>query len=55
MGYTRQCPFCNAYLDPNEKCECREEKKQKLEKLESLFYIESNGQMSIKEEKASEN
>lgn len=24
MG-TRQCPICGAYLDPDERCDCRDE------------------------------
>ena len=23
MGYCRVCPFCGAYLDPGERCDCR--------------------------------
>ena len=28
MRYEYICPFCNANLDPGEKCDCRERKQQ---------------------------
>ena len=24
MGYARKCPYCGAYLDPGESCDCQE-------------------------------
>lgn len=30
MGYSRPCPYCNANLDPGEKCDCQKEKKQSV-------------------------
>ena len=27
MAYARQCPFCGAYLDPCEICDCQTEEK----------------------------
>lgn len=28
MAYARQCPFCGAYLDPCEICDCQMEEKE---------------------------
>ena len=28
MAYARQCPFCGAYLDPCEICDCQTEEKE---------------------------
>lgn len=44
------CPECGAHLDPEERCECREEKNQqekKLKEQEKLFKLEKNGQLSL--------
>lgn len=27
MPYYRECPFCGAHLDPEEKCDCQAQKK----------------------------
>lgn len=47
--YYRECPYCGANLDPDEKCNCRDEKKEKTEKMEKLFSPDASGQMTIKE------
>lgn len=31
MAYFRECPECGAHLDPGEKCDCKEEKKENEE------------------------
>lgn len=28
MAYARRCPFCGAYLDPCEICDCQTEEKE---------------------------
>jgi len=38
--YFKECPYCGSYLDPGEKCNCRNERrKQKQESNKAdLFY-----------------
>ena len=54
MAYENKCPFCGFYLDYGEKCDCREEKKQKLEKMESLLSSDSDGQIKLRLENINE-
>lgn len=32
MAYSNQCPICGANLDPGEKCDCEENKKEEQKK-----------------------
>lgn len=44
------CPECGCYLDPGEKCDCKDEEKRiarSVEKLSHLICAENNGQMRI--------
>lgn len=44
------CPFCGCHLDPQEKCDCREEKELKKEKLihiSNMIKVEKSGQMKM--------
>ena len=33
MAYCNKCPLCGAYLDPGERCDCKEEGKYETSKL----------------------
>ena len=37
MPYYNKCDYCDAYLDPGEKCECQKEKKLSDEKEPELL------------------
>ena len=39
MGY-RTCPYCGAYLDPDEKCDCREKIATSQQENESVGSIQ---------------
>lgn len=48
------CPDCGCHLDPQEKCDCREEREQKREKaavfskrMESMIRVGEDGQMQL--------
>lgn len=41
------CEVCGAWLDPGEKCDCREEKEQSRKKLESMIRIQPDGQYRL--------
>lgn len=52
--YCYICPECGCYLDPGEKCDCKDEEKMReeriarsVEKLSHLICAENNGQMRI--------
>lgn len=48
--FFRECPYCGDNLDPGEKCDCRERKEQKEQRLMSLFDVDITGQISMKME-----
>lgn len=37
MAYYSICPYCKAYLDPGEKCDCREPAKKRMEYFEKYL------------------
>lgn len=43
----QECVYCGASLDFGEKCSCQEESKIKRKQYESLFCMESDGQITI--------
>jgi len=52
--YANICPNCGAYLDPGERCDCRDadlERERMLQKqreeLQRFFVVERDGQMKI--------
>lgn len=49
--YGYQCPDCGAWLDPGERCDCRDERIQKQLELEeqyrNLLTMEKDGQLKI--------
>lgn len=47
--YRYICKHCGAYLDPGEKCECREALNIAKRLYEELLIVESDGQMTLKE------
>ena len=50
MGYYRTCPWCGSNLDPAERCECRQEKKQKDNRFMALLGCDESGQIVMKVE-----
>lgn len=48
MAYYNICPYCKAYLDPGEKCDCREPAKKRMEYFEShLKESKETGQIAF--------
>lgn len=48
--YERICPDCGAHLDPDEKCDCQEEKESNGERIldaMAMLKFEKDGQMAI--------
>lgn len=45
MSY--KCEHCGAYLDPGERCDCQDEKKQKVERLFSMITEGTDGQIQF--------
>ena len=39
------CEHCGAYLDPGEKCDCMDEKKQREERLFAMMQEGADGQI----------
>ena len=48
--YYRTCQFCGSNLDPDERCECRQEKKQKDNRFMALLGCDESGQIVMKVE-----
>ena len=46
--YKYRCEHCNARLDPGEKCDCRDEKKIKMNQMLSLVTEDNHGQIRLK-------
>jgi hypothetical protein len=46
MNY-KECKYCKAALDFGEKCNCQEEKELKMKELESLFCVDTDGQLTL--------
>lgn len=40
MSYYRTCPDCGATLDPGERCDCQDKKKEEQERRANLFVKE---------------
>lgn len=47
--YNYICDICGCYLDPGEKCDCQEERKQRRKAMDGLLAEEKSGQMVLKE------
>ena len=41
------CEHCGAYLDPGEKCDCMDEKKQMIEKIMGFLIPSDDGQFCL--------
>lgn len=41
------CPNCGDHLDPGEKCDCKEEKRERT--LEHLLITDAEGQITLRE------
>lgn len=48
--FYRECPYCGGNLDPGEKCDCQELKREKEIRLMSLFDVDTSGQIKMKVE-----
>ena len=48
--YYRECPRCGCTLDPGERCDCLEEKKEKENRLAELMESDRFGQLTMKVE-----
>lgn len=35
MSYYRVCPYCQAHLDPGERCDCRREENRNVKRKEN--------------------
>lgn len=44
------CPFCDSNLDPGEKCDCRDNKRNKEERLGAMLLCDKSGQITMKVE-----
>nr|DAF14330.1 MAG TPA: restriction alleviation protein [Caudoviricetes sp.] len=47
--YYKECPFCGCNLDPEEKCDCQDKKKNREELIRSLLLRQPDGQLVLKE------
>lgn len=52
--YAKICPDCGCYLDPGEKCDCREQRereseaaKKRTQEVMTMIITENNGQMRM--------
>lgn len=49
MAYFRICPECGAHLDPDEKCDCRDQRKRTEQYFEKRIRADpGTGQMSFR-------
>lgn len=46
----RVCEYCGDNLDPGEKCYCRENKRNKEERLGTMLLCDKSGQITMKVE-----
>lgn len=44
------CPFCDSNLDPSEKCDCRQYKRNEEERLGAMLLLDKSGQITMKVE-----
>lgn len=47
MSFYKICPYCNAALDPGEKCDCREQKETERKVWENLVICGRDGQYTM--------
>mgnify|MGYP006916379532 CR=1 FL=1 len=47
--YYTSCPFCNANLDPGERCDCREKRPQSRMVFTARLRTQRDGQMVLRE------
>ena len=47
--YSYRCDNCGAYLDPGERCTCRDTHEKNLRMVDELLTEERDGQMILKE------
>lgn len=49
VAYYRICPDCGCYLDPGERCDCRDEMRRREQRTRRLFGMdERTGQIYIR-------
>ena len=47
--YSYQCDICGAYLDPGERCTCRDTHERNMVMVDELLTEDQDGQMILKE------
>lgn len=45
--YGYRCENCGAFLDPGERCDCKDEKEKEKKRRESMFTIGKDGRQMI--------
>ena len=49
LMYNYRCDNCGAYLDPGERCTCRDTHEKNLQMVDELLSEDRDGQMILKE------
>ena len=49
LMYYRECPLCGSNLDPGEKCDCQDAKKNREELIRTLLIRQPDGQLALRE------
>lgn len=47
MAFYNTCPLCGANLDPNESCDCQDEKEQDKQNIQKMLMIGKGGQIRM--------
>lgn len=47
--YYRECPLCGSNLDPGEKRDCQDAKKNREELIRSVLIRQPDGQLALRE------
>ena len=47
MAFYNTCPLCGANLDPNESCDCQEEKEQEEQNIQKMLTVGKGGQIQM--------
>ena len=49
LMYSYRCDNCGAYLDPGDRCTCRDAHEKNLQMVDELLAEDQDGQMILKE------
>lgn len=47
MAFFNTCPLCGANLDPNESCDCQDEKEKERQKIQGMLAVGKGGQLRM--------